>query len=189
MQTYKIEGISPARIPSPAVTPEKISGLTGGATPATSTSRDAVTPGEARQYLTRLRTERRQLADIRQSLQSAEELAHSVRAVRYDRDRVQTSPVNALEEIVIRLELMKIRHIETMATYSQHAMTTLHLLEEMANPAEAITLRLYYVDGIPYTQLEQRHPLQYSQRHIARLMTSGLESFAEIMTKHHIKNI
>lgn len=144
------------------------------------------TADDAAQYLARLRRERRRLTDTQAALESASELSRSVRAVRYDTDRVQTSPRNALEDCIVRLELMKTDYLHQLVAYSEHTMEALHLLEQMDNPAESITLRLYYIDGIAYSSLYKTHPLRYSQRHIARLLHSGLESFAAVMTENHI---
>ena len=144
------------------------------------------TAEDAAQYLAQLRRERRRLTDTQAALESASELSRSVRAVRYDTDRVQTSPRNALEDCIVRLELMKTDYLHQLVTYSEHTMEALHLLEQMENPAESITLRLYYIDGIAYSSLYKTHPLRYSQRHIARLLHSGLESFAVVMTENHI---
>lgn len=137
---------------------------------------------EIQNLRTRCETLERRCAELRTE-------AESVKAITYDRDKVQTSAENRLEKTMLRLVDLESKYVRTIAEY--HA--AIHLREKQIAGldhqlySELLTLR--YIDGYSLQQvadeLHERHPgKEYNEGYIRKLHGWALYEFQQKYKKY-----
>ena len=95
-------------------------------------------------------------------------------AVRYDTDRVQTSPEDKLAAVAVRIEELRLKQMQKRQELSQlRDKIVAELMTINAKRAEVLYLR--YVRGMRYERIALT--LTYSVDHVKRLHGWGLKEF------------
>ena len=108
-------------------------------------------------------------------------------AIRYDKDKVQTSPANAIEEAVVELVDLETRLAEVSHRYAETARIRTKQILDMDNAQYAELLYLRYVDdgrnGKGNTLDDVAEEMNYSAQHIRRLHGQALQAFGNLYLK------
>lgn len=100
----------------------------------------------AKEYLLEIQRLKKRCISLQLKLDELRTQAAGVKAITYDKDKVQTSPHNNLEHMMLRIVDLEGKYIKTIADY--HA--AIHLrekqIERLQNPDYEELLRLRYVE-------------------------------------------
>lgn len=108
--------------------------------------------------------------------------AEGVKAIRYDKESVQTSPQDTMFEAVARLMEAQEELQEKIKAYSLELKTTYTIFDKM-NKTEVRLLQLRYLQGRGYPHICRE--MHISERTAKRISASGLQHFGEIMEDEH----
>ena len=136
----------------------------------------------AKEYLQSVQKKRRQMLSLMYRVEELHEQAEGVRAIVYDKDRIQTSPENKMEkllaEILPELEDKYAKAIERYHVAFQKAEAQIAGMEK---PDHAEILRLRYLevneDGRQYSLEEVAVMMHKSYYRTKHLHGEALESF------------
>ena len=107
-----------------------------------------------------------------------EELRHQmagIGAIRYDKDHVQTSPVNRMELLMPRLIRMEEKYIRTLARYNAEVLKRTKQIEALDNPLHVSILTMRYMRGMKWESIAEA--TGYTFRHITRVHGEALQEF------------
>lgn len=101
---------------------------------------------KAKDYLSQIRTMK---AALDRCLERIEELYHEasgVKAIVYDKDRVQVSPSNKLEELMAKIDEEAEKWAKLRAKYDREVRKRTDMINRMPKPDHAEILRLRYLE-------------------------------------------
>lgn len=107
-----------------------------------------------------------------------EELRHQmagIGAIRYDKDHVQTSPVNRMELLMPRLIRMEEKYIRTLARYNAEVLKRTKQIESLDDPRYVELLTLRYIRDLTWEEIAEA--MTYEVRHVYRLHGEALQAF------------
>ena len=137
---------------------------------------------KAKEYLSQINVYRYQIEALARKRAELEHEAAGVKAITYDRDRVQTSPENRLEKIMARLDDIDRRYSRRIEQYHKEVAKREKQIAGLDTPLYAELLALRYIDGCSLQQaadiLHERHPdKQYNEDYIRRVHGWALMEF------------
>lgn len=98
--------------------------------------------------------------------------------IRYDLDRVQTSPADRLAEVsaeTIELE----RQIDVMKAERAHRLIVAgHLIDQLESETDKLVVTAYYIAGEPMARVAE--DVQYSVRQTRRIKNRALEKMSQM---------
>lgn len=100
----------------------------------------------AKEYLNRYHKTRRAIALLERSIEEQAIKAQSMGAIRYDKDRVQTSPMNRLEADAVRLMELHEQYADLLQEYRRTELQIVQRVTDMPNPQHAKILQLMYLE-------------------------------------------
>lgn len=130
----------------------------------------------AKEYLARIQIYRSQLDTITLRMEELYTEAEGVKAIVYDKDKVQVSPENRFEAAMIRLEAEAEKWARARKRYEEEARKRIGMIERLDNNAHVRVLTLRYIEGKRWEEIAEE--LHYSFRHVTRLHGEALTAFS-----------
>lgn len=132
----------------------------------------------AKEYLSEIQKYRRNAEDLAERAEELRVQAEGVKAITYDKDRVQTSVTNRTEEIIAKLADVQEEYAQAIADYHAAADRREHQISQLSNPVEARVLSLKYCVGKSWDDIADA--IGYTYRHTTRIHGEALQSFGEL---------
>lgn len=130
----------------------------------------------AKEYLSQLKDYRRSLKAMELQMQEIYLQASQIKAIRYDKDRVQSSvSSSAMEQCLIRLEEIGNQYATKIIQYRAEVAKREGMIDSMDKKIYVHVLRLVYINGLSLSQTAD--VIGKSWRHTARLHGWALEQF------------
>ena len=130
----------------------------------------------AKEFLAKIQIYRSQLDTIMLRMEELYTEAEGVKAIVYDKDRVQVSPENRFEAAMIRLETEAEKWARTRKRYEEEVRKRIDMIQRLDNNAYVRVLTLRYIDGKRWEEIAEE--LHYSFRHVTRLHGEALAAFS-----------
>ena len=134
----------------------------------------------AKEYLSQVRALREDIERISQEISAREAAIRSAGAVRYDEVRVQTSPMNRQEEMIVRNFEEKERLLKLQEAYSAKYLEIISRLDQMEGQYRRI-LEFYYLDGRGIRWISER--MHYTPESVYTLLWKARKMFEEKFLK------
>lgn len=132
----------------------------------------------AKEYLMELNDYRRLLRSIELEIEEVRHQAEQVKAIAYDKDRVQSSPnANAMERFIIKMDELGGQYISNSIKYRAEISKRERMINSLPNPTHAQVLRLRYVNGLRWKTICTE--MGYTFRHTTKLHGYALQEFAK----------
>lgn len=146
----------------------------------------------AKEYLNSVRRKREHCRQLEERRQELEAQAAGLKAIVYDKDRVQTSPENRMESIMVKLAALDEKYAKTIAEYHEAQLKLEQQLQGMKNPmyAEVLTLR-YAVDDRDGRQMSFERiacTMYKSYEWVRHLHGEALQEFQRMYLKKTTQN-
>lgn len=124
---------------------------------------------------------RRKELTIRRKQLLCEELRSSLgaRAIQYDRDRVQTSPVDKVSEIICKVADLEDQIERLQLEKAELIMEINAAIEQLEDDKEAMILTAYYIRRLTMEQVAEE--MDYSLQHTYRLRKRGVQRISGIL--------
>ena len=133
----------------------------------------------AKEYLSEVNDYRRIIRSIELQMDEARHQAEQIKAIRYGKDRVQTSPTSdAMTQFMVRLDELGDRYMTNLIKYRAEIDKRSHMINQLANPTHAQILRLRYINGLRWKAIASE--TGYTFRHVTKLHGYALQEFAQI---------
>ena len=100
----------------------------------------------AKEYLNKIATYRRALDDLAWKIEALYQEAGGLKAIVYDKDRVQVSPENKFEQMMMKVEAEAQKWARMKVRYEKEVRKRIDQIDRLSNPDHAEILRLRYVD-------------------------------------------
>lgn len=131
-----------------------------------------------KEYLSQLRRLRSMAHRIDEEIKALDATMTSVKAIRYDKVNVQSSPTNQMEEEIVRKDELKQKLKDLRDEYYDRYIIICHQIQNMhAIGLYKDILTLRYVDGKGFRKIADE--LGYSFEYIANSHGKALKQFAE----------
>lgn len=132
----------------------------------------------AKEYLNEVNNYRRIIRSIELQIEEARHQATQIRAIVYDKDRVQTSPsASAMDQFIMRLDELGDRYVTNLIQYRAEIDKRSKMINALPNPMHAQILRLRYINGLKWKSICVE--MGYTFRHTTKLHGYALQAFAE----------
>ena len=132
----------------------------------------------AKEYLNEVNNYRRIIRSIELQIEEARHQATQIRAIVYDKDRVQTSPsASAMDQFIMRLNELGDRYVTNLIQYRAEIDKRSKMINALPNPTHAQILRLRYINGLKWKSICVE--MGYTFRHTTKLHGYALQAFAE----------
>lgn len=136
---------------------------------------------KAKEYLSQIRTMKATLNACRERIEALYHEASGVKAIVYDKDRVQVSPSNKLEELMAKIDEEAEKWTRLRAKYDREVRRRTDMINRMPNATHAEILRLRYLDsdrdGRTLTFEAIAVKMGYSYNRVKHLHGEALEMF------------
>ena len=130
----------------------------------------------AKEYLQQLDTLRDEIESANLALEKIFTEAQGIKAIVYDKDKVQVSPDNHSENFMIKLAELGEDYARMQMRYKLERDQRIAMINSLANPIHVRILRKRYVDGKTFEEIAVA--LHYTYRHVTRLHGSALQEFS-----------
>lgn len=147
----------------------------------------------AKQYLSRVHHLRRQCESLERKIMLLRTKAEGLRAITYDKDKVQVSPTNTIEEAVVELTNLEDRYRHLIVAYSEAISTRIEQIQSLPDSRHSEVLMLRYIEEEPnapggrMTFDDIAEEMHYSRIQIVRLHGQALQAFEERYLKNDTK--
>lgn len=131
----------------------------------------------AKQYLGQLKNIKNDIGRIRMQILDIDMKLKSPGALRYDKDPVQTSPSNQMEEQIVRLVEMKDRLLQKENAYREKFMLINEQLDSLENPLHREILKQFFLEQKKIWKIAI--DMDYSQQHIYNHFSIALSEFED----------
>ena len=131
----------------------------------------------AQQYLEGIERAERKIEVINRRLEELRTRAEGVGAIRYDKDRVQTSPQNTMPDAVIKLCEIEDKYREAVIRAEVYKHEAQRRVNALADARYIAILTARYVDRLTWEGVGER--TSYSPDHAIRLHREALRAFSE----------
>lgn len=136
----------------------------------------------AKEYLRQLNMMRRQIISIRAKMEELYYAASGVGAIRYDKERVQTSPEDNLLVTMAELDELEGIYKGKVVQYHKAVQRIMEEINGLEDPVHVQILTARYCDGMSFEKIACEFAFSY--RHVLRLHGHALQEFAK---KYHDK--
>lgn len=134
---------------------------------------------EAENYLLAIRHKGRAVKSLQQEKEALELSASGMSAIRYDKDKVQSSPINRLEIFMTDI-IQKSEEIEELlAELDELKTNAYYLIRQIDNTDARTLLELYYICNVHMIEIIER--LHVSERTAYYIKEEALERFGELL--------
>ena len=135
----------------------------------------------AKEYLSQIQKYRRTMKSLEEQAEALRVELAGLKAITYDRDRVQVSPTNKIEELMPRLIDIEERYGEMIEKYRSELLSATAMVNSLPSKMQARLLILRYFEDRTWWQItEELNPDRqqpYSYEHVIRLHGKALNSF------------
>lgn len=135
----------------------------------------------AKEYLTKIQTYRRIMQAYADRIEELSHDASGLKAIVYDKDRVQTSPQDHMEAVFVKIDREAEKYAKARARYEREVRKRMAQIEQMDKPEHAELLRWRYVEvkrnGEPYNLFEVAKKMHMSFDWVRHLHGKALEEF------------
>ena len=135
----------------------------------------------AKEYLSKIQIYRRAIMSTQLRIEELEHQASGIRAITYDRDRVQVSPENRMEDIMVRIDALTEKLGRQVVKYQTEVAKREKQVMAMDNPDHVEILRLRYLtlgfDGRPMSLEEIACTMHLSYFRVRHLHGEALAAF------------
>lgn len=132
-----------------------------------------------REYMETIRKVKREIRMIMDDIERETVLAAGVKAIRYDVDKVQTSPAgDRMAAIIARITEDTDRLNERISYLLDLEETARRILVNLRDESARV-LELHYLDGLSWVAISER--MGYSDKHVFKLYDRALQEFDEIL--------
>lgn len=131
----------------------------------------------AKEYLQQLDTLRDEIESTNLALEKIFTEAQGIKAIVYDKDKVQVSPDNHSENFMIKLAELGEDYARMQMRYKLERDKRIAMINSLANPIHVRILRKRYIDGKTFEEIAVA--LHYTYRHVTRLHGSALQEFTQ----------
>lgn len=129
----------------------------------------------AKEYLQQLDTLRDEIESTNLALEKIFTEAQGIKAIVYDKDKVQASPDNHSENFMIKLAELGEDYARMQMRYKLERDKRIAMINSLANPIHVRILRKRYIDGKTFEEIAVA--FHYTYRHVTRLHGSALQEF------------
>ena len=130
----------------------------------------------AKEYLQQLDTLRDEIESTNLALEKIFTEASGIKAITYDKDRVQVSPSNHAENFMVKLAELGDEYAQMQMKYKLERDKRIAMINGLSNPIHVRILRKRYIDGKTFEEIAVT--LHYTYRHVTRLHGSALQEFS-----------
>ena len=130
----------------------------------------------AKEYLLQLDTLRDEIESTNLALEKIFTEASGIKAITYDKDRVQVSPSNHAENFMVKLAELGDEYAQMQIKYKLERDKRIAMINGLSNPIHVRILRKRYIDGKTFEEIAVA--LHYTYRHVTRLHGSALQEFS-----------
>ena len=131
---------------------------------------------ELRAWFKQVRTERYEIEHLKELINTAKTgLLPS--GIRYDRDKIQTSPDDTMSKVMAKAVDMQRELENSIAELQERHIRTEQLITRLDNSDEREVLRYYYLDsnnGVPLTWEQVAIRMNFAVRHVHRIHDRAL---------------
>lgn len=132
----------------------------------------------AKEYLSETNNYRRILRSIELEIEEVRHQSEQIKAIRYDKDRVQSSPSgSAMDDYLIRLDELNGRYITNVIKLRAEIDKRKRMIDALPNHTHAQILRLRYINGLKWKSICVE--MGYTFRHTTKLHGYALQAFGE----------
>ena len=136
----------------------------------------------AKEYLSKIQTYRRIMDTYALHLEELYHEAAGVKAIVYDKDRVQVSPENRFEELMVRLDAEAEKWAKARMRYEAEVRKRIDQIAGMERQEYAQILHMRYVDGMNLLQItlaikDADGGQRYSYDHVKHMHGWALNAF------------
>lgn len=129
----------------------------------------------AKEYLLQLDTLRDEIESTNLALEKIFTEASGIKAITYDKDRVQVSPSNHAENFMVRLAELGDEYARMQMSYKLERDKRIAMINGLPKKEHRKVLRKRYVDGKRFEEIAVE--CAYSYRHVRRLHKQALQMF------------
>lgn len=101
---------------------------------------------KAKEYLTNIRRQRLHALSLHERLEEIHTQMAGVKAITYDKDRVQISPSNTMEELFVKYDALSDKFVRTMLKYNAAVEKAKRQIDEMPKETQREILTLRYLE-------------------------------------------
>lgn len=129
----------------------------------------------AKEYLQKIQKYRQIMEAYSDRIEELYNEASGLKAIVYDKDRVQVSPTNQMEEIFAQIDIEAQKYIRARLRYEKEVRKRIDQIAGLDNDLYARVLTLRYVDGKRWEEIACI--IGYSFRHVIRVHGQALHAF------------
>ena len=132
----------------------------------------------AKKYLSRARFLKSQIKRTEERIETLRIQMQSVGAIRYDKDRVQSSAGDPMIEYIEKLEDLQVREQELRIEYNYAYSQIRERIDGLEDPLFASVLSCRYLDEMQFWEIADK--LGYSVRYMENVHGRALQAFAKM---------
>lgn len=139
-----------------------------------------MTTNEVKQFFGQIRKEQYEIIHLRTMIKSAE-MGLLPSGIRYDKDKVQTSPDDMMSRVLSKAMDMQKELEENIAVLQERQLAAERKIQSLANSDEREVMRYYYMDtenGKPLSWEHVSVRMGYDKRHVLRIHGRALANLA-----------
>lgn len=140
-----------------------------------------MTTKEIKDYFRQIRREQFEIIHLTEMIKS-EEQSLLPSAIRYDREKVQTSPEDVLSKSVAKITELEREYAESLVTLKSNKANAEAMLKDLDNPDEREVMRWYYMSfngRHPFTWDDVAVRMAYTKRWILKLHGNAIMHLSE----------
>lgn len=136
----------------------------------------------AKEYLSKIQIYHRAILSTQLRIEELEHQASGIRAITYDRDKVQTSPENRIEDIMIKVDALTRKLTRQITKYQSEVLKREKQIAELERAEYAQVLQMKYIDGMNLLQItlamrDADGGQRYSYDHVKHMHGWALNAF------------
>ena len=134
----------------------------------------------AKDYLMKIQIHKRTIESVQQKIETLYNEAAGIKAIVYDKDHVQTSPENRMEEIMIRIDAESQKWVRMRIRYEREVRKRVDQISKLGNADYSELLMLRYVDlddGRQRSLEEIAYRMHKSYQRVRHMHGEALEAF------------
>lgn len=131
------------------------------------------------EYFNKLLASEERRRELLERVNEMELLTTSTGAIRYDRERVDTSPTNKQEDMIIQLADMKTQYAAALNKANRLWMEADQKINHISKYERRMVLRLRYMTGTPKRLRWVADEMAYSLDRVKHIHTEALKEFED----------
>ena len=140
-----------------------------------------MTTKEIKDYFRQIRREQFEIIHLTEMIKS-EEMSLLPSAIRYDREKVQTSPEDVLAKSAAKISALEQQYAESLLELKSNKANAEAMLKDLDNPDEREVMRWYYMSfngRQPFTWDDVAVRMAYTKRWILKLHGNAIMHLSE----------